>query len=261
MAFKPLQIKFMEKTVLIKLAQIFLFLLGATLLINAIIASILSNIHEGVLCCYIFAFMFLFYGIFLKHINYAFPKILIIAFWFCLLTLIIYVSFLFIYGTRSNSDFKEDVVIVLGAGLNGKEPGNDLKGRLEKTVEYIEKNPNAYVIVSGGQGPDEEICEALAMENYLISRGISAEKIIKEDNSFSTIDNFNNSKIIINKLANKDKVVFITTNYHIFRARTIALNCGYSENISYIGGSVPIYLAIPCCLRECMAVIKNFIIK
>ena len=57
-----------------------------------------------------------------------------------------------------------DTMIVLGAKVNGTEVSNTLKLRLDKAIEYYNKHKSVNIIVSGGQGNDENITEALAMK-------------------------------------------------------------------------------------------------
>lgn len=66
-----------------------------------------------------------------------------------------------------NDSFKKavDYIIVLGSGIRSEEVPPLLKSRLDKGIEYYEKNPTAKFVVSGGQGPDEPVAEAFAMKN------------------------------------------------------------------------------------------------
>jgi len=57
-----------------------------------------------------------------------------------------------------------DGMIVLGAQVRGKRVSKALAQRLDRAGEYLLKNSHTYVIVSGGQGPGEEISEAQAMK-------------------------------------------------------------------------------------------------
>lgn len=97
---------------------------------------------------------------------------IIIAFliWFILL------SFIAIYGKVDNVIYKEDAVIVLGCGIRGKNVSAILSYRLDKAVEYYRKNQNAVIVVSGGQGPQEEITEAEAMERIFNTKRNSKRK-------------------------------------------------------------------------------------
>ena len=69
-----------------------------------------------------------------------------------------------------------------------------IKSRLEVAVPYLTKYPHVKVIVSGGQGPDEDRTEASVMQDYLEQHGIDATRIIIEDQSTSTYENLVFSK-------------------------------------------------------------------
>ena len=101
------------------------------------------------------------------------------------------------FGFTDTVTYKEDAVIVLGAGLRGENLSLILRNRLDAAVEYYNENPEAVIVVSGGQGPDEDIPEAEAMERYLYEQGVPLNKIIKEDKSTSTEENFKFSKELL----------------------------------------------------------------
>ena len=50
-------------------------------------------------------------------------------------------------------------IVVLGAGVNGTEPSRILRERIQCAYEYLAHNPEAVAVLSGGQGPGEEITE------------------------------------------------------------------------------------------------------
>lgn len=90
---------------------------------------------------------------------------------------------------------KAEYVIVLGAGLkDGNRLSYSLWTRLNKAIEVFEVNPNIKIVVSGGQGKDEELSEAQAMENYLVQKEIPKDRIIQENQSQSTYENLVFSK-------------------------------------------------------------------
>lgn len=62
---------------------------------------------------------------------------------------------------------KIDYIIILGSGVRSEEVPPLLKSRLDKGIEYYQKNPTAKFVVSGGQGADEPVSEAFAMRKYL----------------------------------------------------------------------------------------------
>ena len=168
------------------------------------------------------------------------------------------VVFLGLYGRTDNITYSEDAVVVLGAGIRGEGVTRLLAYRLLKAIEFSENNPDAYIVVSGGQGPDEQISEALAMERYLIRRGVSPERIIKEDASTSTYENFLFSKEILDDLLEEPyEVAVITNDFHIFRAVRVAGKLGMSATHFHAQTdwtSVPLYYT-----RECLAIIKFWV--
>ena len=87
-----------------------------------------------------------------------------------------------------------DTMIVLGAKVNGTEVSKTLKLRLDKAIEYYNKHKDINIIVSGGQGNNEGITEALAMKNYLVSNGVNINNIIEENKATTTLENIMYSK-------------------------------------------------------------------
>ena len=81
-------------------------------------------------------------------------------------------GFLTSYGTDDNATYDENAVIVLGAAVHGRELSNTLAGRLAVAVAYHQRNPSALIVVSGGQGLQEDIPEAVAMRQYLLDHGV-----------------------------------------------------------------------------------------
>ena len=112
-----------------------------------------------------------------------------------------------------------EYVIVLGAGLKGKEPSLILRERLEAAAVYLKKNPETVCIVSGGQGPGEEITEAVCMQAYLVEHGIASERILMEEKATSTWENLECSLELLEKTVGKrpGTVGVITNEFHLFR--------------------------------------------
>lgn len=149
-----------------------------------------------------------------------------------------------------------DYVIILGAQWKQGGPSEALRRRLDKAIEYLNANPDAIVIVSGGQGSNEPISEAAGMRQYLMNAGISEEKILVEDASRNTVENLVFSGRLLDK--ENDRVVIVSNNFHIFRALRIAEKQGYAKvegmAASAVTGLVPNNL-----LREFLGVVKDFL--
>ena len=66
-----------------------------------------------------------------------------------------------------------DYVIVLGAQVRESGPSKALRYRLDRTIDYLEENPDTICIVSGGQGHNEPFAEAQGM---IICRSMGLRK-------------------------------------------------------------------------------------
>ncbi|SHK31078.1 DUF218 domain-containing protein [Hathewaya proteolytica DSM 3090] len=152
-----------------------------------------------------------------------------------------------------------NIVMVLGAGLRGETPTATLAYRLDTAAEYLKKNNSAKVIVSGGQGKDEMITEASAMEKYLINCGIESERIIKEEQSINTKENFQYTRKKLDEEGydKNEKVLIVTNSFHMARAKLLAERNGFEA----YGESAPSYpYLIPnSYAREAFALIKTYL--
>lgn len=159
-----------------------------------------------------------------------------------------------IINGRSIPKDDSDYVIVLGAQVRGRALSRALKNRLDTAYGYLEKNEDTKVIVSGGQGPGEEITEAQAMSDYLLTKGIDRSRIIMEDKSTNTYENLKFSKEFIKDPGSE--VVIVSNDFHVFRSLGIAKKLGYTK-VSGLGAPSDDILIISYYVREFMAVLKD----
>lgn len=149
-----------------------------------------------------------------------------------------------------------DFVIILGAGLNGDIPSKTLESRLKVGTQFLLKNQNLPVVVSGGQGKGETVSEAKAMGRYLIKNGIEENRIYYESKSTTTYENLKYSKQILNQLGvNDPTVLIVTSDYHIVRASMIAKDIGLENH--GLGGKSPIFVGINYFIREYFGIVKT----
>lgn len=118
-------------------------------------------------------------------------------------------------------------LIVLGAGLRGEHPSLLLACRLEAALRVsLSQTPPPLVVVSGGQGRDETISEASAMQAYLIEHGMPESTILQEDRSTSTRQNLQYSKKLIDSRLPHCSGIIVTNDFHALRAAILARACG-----------------------------------
>ena len=177
--------------------------------------------------------------------------------------LVSYVLYAWLYGQIASLISRADYVIVLGAGLgkNGQVTPL-LASRLERGrrvwAALAARGGHPVMIVSGGQGSDEQVPEARAMAAYLIERGFPADRLACEDRSSTTEENLAFSKAIMDAAgpANSRKAgarcVIVTSNYHVFRTAMIARKTGIRGQVT--GARTAGYFWPSATLREFAAV-------
>lgn len=242
--------------------RILFIVIGVILFINASVLVTVSNFNWGIILLFFFSITCIMYGVFAAKIRQLthhgvlkWVKIVILACLGCIFALSIFIA---VYGKSDNATYREDAVIVLGAGIRGETPSAPLALRLDKALEYANKNKEAVIVVSGGQGYQEDITEALAMERYLIKMGLSADRIIKEEKATNTYENLSFSKEILERHFNKlFTAVIITNDFHIFRAINFSDSLGIDS--THLHAQTPWYTTLPNYLRECVSIILHFI--
>lgn len=151
-------------------------------------------------------------------------------------------------GEKPTADGTANYAIVLGAKINaGGAPSKALKYRLDAAYEYAMKYPQIQLILSGGQGADEDMPEAVAMKNYLLKRGLAENRLIVENQSTSTYENikFSSAKIPLNE----KKITIISNDFHLARAKMIAANLGFNE-VDVVAAKTPKSVELKLRARE-----------
>ena len=115
---------------------------------------------------------------------------------------------------------KPAAVVVLGAGVNGTKPSLSLLVRLEAALDYLEDKPGIPVVVTGSQGPGEDISEAQCMADWLVSSGISAERILLEEQADNTEENIRFSRELLagQGIDLTGSIAVVSSDYHLYRA-------------------------------------------
>ena len=162
-----------------------------------------------------------------------------------------------------------DWVIILGAKVNGTSPSTEFQARIDKALEYAggrmgkeiadpDNKHELRIIATGGQGEDEGAAEAEVCANVLRDHGIPMLRVLVESRSTTTKENLVNAMEIIkaNGGSESDKVLIVSSGFHLYRASKLAKALGY-ENAEYLGGTglpilVPHYI-----VREYAANIKE----
>ncbi len=164
-------------------------------------------------------------------------------------------------AARHVPEFGADYILILGCKFRRDCTLTPLlKGRVDRAIAYWRQQKaatgrEAVLLPSGGQGADEPIAEAEAMRRYLVAQGIPTERIAVEDQSRNTYQNMVYSKALIEKSAPDAKVVYATTNYHVFRSGLWAALAGLPAE--GMGSRTKWWYWPNAFMRECAGLLLN----
>ncbi len=238
----------------------FLLVIGVLLVLDTIVISTMSNLNLGVIMPAIIGvplvIIAIFYPQFVLWQNAStlgkIVKWVLICGYSLFIIIMVATGIIIKVNGSKVPDKNADALIVLGAGVRGDRVSLTLKYRLDAAYDYLTENKNTIVVVSGGQGRGENISEAEAMKRYLVSRGIDENRIVMEDKSTSTQENFLFSKNILDEKFENGKYVYVTNSFHVFRAGLVAQKNGVSA--SGLSAKSVWYTAPNNYLREVVAV-------
>ncbi len=245
-----------------KLLRILLGIIAAIMLVNAGFLWAFSNFNLGLILLTAIGFFLLLYALFFHGINQLLDnkvgKYLKFLVFLAVAVFTFTATLITMSASNDTVNYKEDAIIVLGAGVHGTRVSRPLAFRLNTAISYHAKNPEALIIVTGGQGPQEEISEALAMERYLIDKGVNPEQIVREEKATSTYENFLYSKdILTERFPGGYRVAYITNSFHIYRAGRLAKSAGVIS--ARMHADTDILTLLPDYLRESCAVAAMWI--
>ncbi len=240
-----------------KVLRIICIIVGAFLVLDTIIVLNLSNYNLGVILPAVLGLPLLLLGAFMHHMDHGFFAVLKWVVLGCYALGAVYLLVLgILMGTAAKraDEVSADAVIVLGAAVHGDRVTWVLSNRLDTAADYLNAHPDAICVVSGGRGDGESVTEASAMQKYLVERkGIDPARILVEDKSENTRENFAFSKALIDETLGPDaSIAFVTTDFHVFRAGLVAKKAG----ISAVGIAAPDvwYIRLNNFLRECVGI-------
>ena len=126
--------------------------------------------------------------------------------------------------------YKKTVVVLLGNRLNDDGSISEIqKQRLQLALELENLFDPDYYILSGGlANPSAGRTEAEAMYENLIKLGLNENKLIKENDSLTTVQNAYYSASIIKKLG-AEVVIICTSPYHLGDPRYKAMESFINE--------------------------------
>lgn len=192
--------------------------------------------------------------IILKILAIAFSLALVLG---CALALIAVMK-----HSKGNTSEAPDFLLILGCRVRGEKAEETLQMRIDAAAEYLNKNKGVTAIPCGGiVHKDQFKSEAQVIAEQLIEKGVEKERIILEDKSTTTRENFINAKNIIDSmnLAHTPKTAFLSSEFHLFRSEVLAKE--YGLNITSLPAPSPKKQKVKNYLREMVIIVPMYIGK
>ena len=240
------------------------YILSFLFLIDGIVLSFRGNISVGLYIIYALCIFCGIIGRYHKEIwTLTSHGVLLWLRYLVILGIVVYIGCmaLILSYSHTNIDYNEDVVIVLGSGVKNGKPNVTLQARLDAAIEYYKTNSDIYIVAAGGLARQKDTTEAAVMKNYLMENGIPENIIITEEKSQSTKENYLFSKqLLTDKNIKHDSIVFITNDFHIYRAKIYANHCGF-KNAHALSTKTDLFVFAPALIREVLGVIDMWVFK
>ncbi len=245
-------------------------IIGILCLISSILPLTLYNVfNQGSIALLIISALFFIYAIFLspKNLKYSawrnnrfefrMLRILSIFMGICVAIEVMFTCFMIYKSIKKPPQNSNATAIVMGcATFNGK-PSNMLYYRLNAAKKYLDKNPQAKVIVSGGITKNDTVTQAKVMEQWLLNNGIDKSRIFAEHSATDTDTNIKLSKEIIEKENLSHDAVIVTDSFH--QARSVIYAEKYGLNPSSVSSFTPPLMYPIYFIREQMGIIEAYL--
>lgn len=136
------------------------------------------------------------------------------------------------HGSLGDPEAECDYIVVLGCGVNGTVPSMLLRERIDAAYAYLIAHPDTICVVSGGQGPGEDMTEAACMFRELTAMGINPARIWQEGRSTSTEENLEFSLDLIESRTGTrpGHIGIVSGEYHLYRAGLMAEAYGLTSS-------------------------------
>jgi Uncharacterized conserved protein len=154
-------------------------------------------------------------------------------------------------------------VILLGGGITKDKKLSDMvQNRVRTAADYLQRQPTAKIVVTGGQSRFIPCPEAHVLKAALIKYGIDESRILTEDNALDTIQNFRYSARLIAEAEGVSvndalllPVAVVTSRFHLARSEYLASRVGLRD-VYGVAAPVPFLFVPNLYCREIGAYVK-----
>ena len=131
-------------------------------------------------------------------------------------------------ASRGTLDTVPDALLILGCRVRGDTAESTLQMRADAAARYLLAHPSVLAVPCGGIVHDDQTkSEAQAIREILLADGVDDARILIEDQSKTTMENFLNAKALLDAHGKGDAALAVlSSEFHLLRAGCIARLAG-----------------------------------
>lgn len=162
---------------------------------------------------------------------------------------------------RGNGNTAAPYLIVCGAGVHGSTPSLSMTDRLQAALMWLDANPAGKAVLTGSQGPGENLSEARAMFDWLTSRAVDPDRLLLEEQANNSLQNLQYSLARIAQDGGDPtgRVAILSSEYHLHRLGWMAERLG-CHPLLVAAKTTKASLFINYAIREAFAMWKLWVV-
>jgi uncharacterized SAM-binding protein YcdF (DUF218 family) len=134
-------------------------------------------------------------------------------------------------ASRRDQAQPADAIVVLGAAQYNGRPSPVLKARLDHAAALYHRGLSDVIVVTGGKAPGDRFTEASASADYLATRGVAQEHVLRENSGRNSWQSLAGAALFL-KRENRTRVLLVSDPFHSARIAAMASELGLHARVS-----------------------------
>ena len=146
----------------------------------------------------------------------------------------VYVAFTFLqvwWASRHDEARPAQAIVVLGAAQFNGVPSSILKARLDHAFDLYRRGLAPVIVVTGGKQPGDQYTEATSSADYLMTKGVPDEDILREVSGTNSWESLAAASRFL-KQRDIHRVLLVSDAFHSYRIDAIAQELGLEAHPS-----------------------------
>jgi uncharacterized SAM-binding protein YcdF (DUF218 family) len=128
-------------------------------------------------------------------------------------------------ASRRDGAHKAQAIVVFGAAQYNGRPSEVLKARLDHAVDLYHRRVAPYIVVTGGKQPGDNFTEATASADYLHTKGVPDNDILREVSGHTSWQSLASTAAFL-KARDIKNVILVSDPFHSLRIGGMASELG-----------------------------------